>query len=96
MNDGRRIPQLGFGFFQVPPEQTAEAVRHALATGYRHIDTAPAYHTSRASAKRSRGAGSTATRSLLRPSFELTDEDMRSIGHLDAGQRIGPDPATFA
>ena len=34
------IPQLGFGVFQIPPEQTAAAVRHALEVGYRHIDTA--------------------------------------------------------
>jgi 2,5-diketo-D-gluconate reductase A len=37
------IPQLGFGVFQVPPEDTAEVVARALATGYRHIDTAAAY-----------------------------------------------------
>jgi 2,5-diketo-D-gluconate reductase A len=37
------IPQLGFGVFQVPPDETAAAVREALATGYRHIDTAAAY-----------------------------------------------------
>jgi diketogulonate reductase-like aldo/keto reductase len=43
MNDGRKIPQLGFGVFQVPPEDTAEAVSHALSTGYRLIDTAAAY-----------------------------------------------------
>jgi 2,5-diketo-D-gluconate reductase A len=42
-NDGHRIPQLGFGVFQVPPEDTAEIVRHALDTGYRSIDTAAAY-----------------------------------------------------
>ncbi|WP_199430913.1 aldo/keto reductase [Qaidamihabitans albus] len=43
LNNGVRIPQLGFGVFQVPPEETAEAVRHALRTGYRSIDTAAAY-----------------------------------------------------
>jgi 2,5-diketo-D-gluconate reductase A len=43
LNDGNRIPQLGFGVFQVPPEETAEAVGHALRTGYRLIDTAAAY-----------------------------------------------------
>jgi 2,5-diketo-D-gluconate reductase A len=43
MNDGREIPQLGFGVFQVPPEDTADAVSHALQTGYRHVDTAAAY-----------------------------------------------------
>ncbi len=43
LNDGNRIPQLGFGVFQVPAEETAETVRHALETGYRSIDTAAAY-----------------------------------------------------
>jgi diketogulonate reductase-like aldo/keto reductase len=43
LHDSRPIPQLGFGVFQVPPEDTAEAVAHALRTGYRLIDTAAAY-----------------------------------------------------
>jgi 2,5-diketo-D-gluconate reductase A len=43
LNDGHRIPQLGFGVFQVPPEDAADTVRHALKTGYRSIDTAAAY-----------------------------------------------------
>ncbi|MBV9798743.1 MAG: aldo/keto reductase [Solirubrobacterales bacterium] len=43
LNDGRQIPQLGFGVFQVPPEDTAEIVAHALRTGYRSIDTAAMY-----------------------------------------------------
>jgi 2,5-diketo-D-gluconate reductase A len=38
-----QIPQLGFGVFQVPPEDTVEAVLHALNAGNRHIDTATAY-----------------------------------------------------
>src|SRR5204863_182129 len=40
LNDGRTIPQLGFGVFQIDPADTAEAVRTALEVGYRHIDTA--------------------------------------------------------
>jgi len=43
LNDGHEIPQLGFGVFQVPPQDTAEVVTRALRTGYRHIDTAAAY-----------------------------------------------------
>jgi len=43
LNDGVEVPQLGFGVFQVPPEETVEAVSRALETGYRHIDTAAAY-----------------------------------------------------
>jgi 2,5-diketo-D-gluconate reductase A len=43
LHDGRAIPQLGFGVFQVPPEDTQETVEQALASGYRHVDTAGAY-----------------------------------------------------
>ena len=43
LNDGHSIPQLGFGVFQIRPEETAEAVRRALEVGYRHIDTAQMY-----------------------------------------------------
>jgi 2,5-diketo-D-gluconate reductase A len=43
LRGGAQIPQLGFGVFQVPPRATVDAVAHALATGYRHIDTAAAY-----------------------------------------------------
>ncbi len=43
LNNGVQIPQLGFGVYQIPPEETVEAVRTALAVGYRHIDTAEMY-----------------------------------------------------
>ncbi|TNM64318.1 aldo/keto reductase [Streptomyces sp. NP160] len=43
LNDGRTIPQLGFGVFQVPPEDTAEVTGRAIEIGYRHIDTAEMY-----------------------------------------------------
>jgi 2,5-diketo-D-gluconate reductase A len=43
LNNGVEIPQLGFGVYQVPPEDTAEAVQAALEVGYRHIDTAEMY-----------------------------------------------------
>jgi 2,5-diketo-D-gluconate reductase A len=43
LNNGSTIPQLGFGVFQVPPEDTVEVVAKALDVGYRHIDTAAAY-----------------------------------------------------
>src|ERR1700682_5046718 len=43
LNDGTRIPQLGFGVFQIEPDQTAAAVKAALDSGYRHIDTAEMY-----------------------------------------------------
>jgi 2,5-diketo-D-gluconate reductase A len=43
LNDGRSIPQLGFGVFQIPPTDTREATMVALDIGYRHIDTAEMY-----------------------------------------------------
>jgi 2,5-diketo-D-gluconate reductase A len=43
LHDGIEIPQLGFGVFRVPPEQTQSVVELALDAGYRHIDTAAAY-----------------------------------------------------
>ncbi len=43
LNNETTIPQLGFGVFQVPPEQTAQVTGTALEVGYRHIDTAQMY-----------------------------------------------------
>jgi len=43
LNDANTIPQLGFGVFQIKPEDTAEAVSEALKIGYRHIDTVQMY-----------------------------------------------------
>jgi 2,5-diketo-D-gluconate reductase A len=43
LNDGNHIPQLGFGVFQIEPDETAAAVKAALDVGYRHIDTAEMY-----------------------------------------------------
>ena len=47
LNDGNTIPQLGFGVFQIEPDDTAEAVGEALEIGYRHIDTAEMYGNER-------------------------------------------------
>jgi 2,5-diketo-D-gluconate reductase A len=47
LHDGVEIPQLGFGVFQVPPEDTQQVVEEALGVGYRHIDTAAAYRNER-------------------------------------------------
>jgi 2,5-diketo-D-gluconate reductase A len=43
LHDGIEVPQLGFGVFQVPPDDTQRVVEEALAAGYRHVDTAAAY-----------------------------------------------------
>lgn len=43
LNDGRSIPQLGFGLWQVPADQTARVVQDGLAAGYRLVDGAAIY-----------------------------------------------------
>jgi len=47
LNNGVEMPAIGLGVFQTPPEETRAAVEAALATGYRHIDTAAAYGNER-------------------------------------------------
>ncbi|KJR08484.1 aldo/keto reductase [Gordonia sihwensis] len=47
LNNDVRIPQLGFGVFQIAPADTKEAVLTALEAGYRHIDTAQMYGNER-------------------------------------------------
>ena len=47
LNNGVEMPALGLGVFQTPPDETRDAVRSALAAGYRHVDTAAAYGNER-------------------------------------------------
>ncbi|GAA3630812.1 aldo/keto reductase [Lactobacillus hamsteri] len=58
LNDGNKMPQLGFGVFQVPDLNEAEkAVRDALDVGYRLFDTAAAYGNEEAVGKAIRESG---------------------------------------
>ncbi|MGE2728503.1 aldo/keto reductase [Mycolicibacterium vaccae] len=57
LNDGTRIPQLGFGVYQIPPNETAAAVKTALDIGYRHIDTAEMYQNEKGVGEGIRDAG---------------------------------------
>ena len=75
LNDGRRIPQLGFGVFQIPPDDTAKAVGEALDVGYRHIDTAEMY-------RNERGVGEAVRASGL--------DRERGLHHQQAEQRLPP------
>ncbi len=47
LNSEVEMPAIGLGVFQTPPDETRAAVEAALATGYRHIDTAAAYGNER-------------------------------------------------
>ncbi|MBA3303948.1 MAG: aldo/keto reductase [Acidimicrobiia bacterium] len=57
LNDGVEIPQLGFGVFQIDPDETEAAVRSALDVGYRHIDTAEMYGNEREVGEAVRSSG---------------------------------------
>ena len=48
LNNGVEMPILGFGVFQIPPDETEQAVATALEVGYRHIDTAASYQNEEA------------------------------------------------
>ncbi|MER6956209.1 aldo/keto reductase [Streptomyces sp. NPDC000618] len=57
LNNGVRMPILGFGVFQVPAEETERVVTDALAAGYRHLDTAAAYGNEEAVGKAIKASG---------------------------------------
>lgn len=44
LNNGVKMPMIGFGVFEIPKEKTAECVFYAIEVGYRMIDTAQAYY----------------------------------------------------
>ena len=44
LNNGVKMPMIGFGVFEIPKEETARCVYEALEVGYRLIDTAQAYY----------------------------------------------------
>ena len=83
LNDGNSIPQLGFGVFQIPPEETAEAVGVALEIGYRHIDTAEMYGNEREVGEALRASGldrgDVFVTSKLNNSFHRPDDARRAF-----------------
>jgi 2,5-diketo-D-gluconate reductase A len=57
LNNGVEMPILGFGVFQIPDDQTEQAVSDALGAGYRSIDTAAAYRNEEAVGRAIRSSG---------------------------------------
>ena len=43
LENGVKIPKLGYGTWMIEDDKAADAVKKAIALGYRHIDTAQAY-----------------------------------------------------
>ncbi|HEX3688520.1 MAG TPA: aldo/keto reductase [Solirubrobacteraceae bacterium] len=81
LNDGNEIPQLGFGVFQIPPPDTAEAVRRALDVGYRHIDTAEMYRNEAGVGEGIRSAG------LSREEVFITSKLSNACHHPDDARK---------
>ncbi|MFK8909410.1 aldo/keto reductase [Streptomyces sp. YS-3] len=57
LNNGVEMPILGFGVYQIPAEETEQAVSGALAAGYRSLDTAAAYRNEEAVGRAIRSSG---------------------------------------
>ena len=57
LNNGVEMPILGFGVYQIPADQTEQAVSEALAAGYRSLDTAAAYQNEEAVGRAIRNSG---------------------------------------
>jgi 2,5-diketo-D-gluconate reductase A len=74
LNDGKSIPQLGFGVWQVPPEITANVVGEALKTGYVSIDTAEGYNNEKGVGDAIKASG------IKRDSLFITSK-LRNGGH---------------
>ena len=74
LNDGRTIPQLGFGVWQVPNDEATQAVRDAIEAGYRLIDTAEAYKNEEGVGRAVRDCG------IPREQFFITSK-LRNGGH---------------
>ena len=68
LNNGVQMPILGFGVYQIPPDQTEQAVTDALAIGYRHSTPRRRTATKRPSAGPSPPAASLGTSCLSPPS----------------------------
>jgi 2,5-diketo-D-gluconate reductase A len=73
LNNGVEIPAVGFGVFQTPPDETREAVETALATGYRHIDTAAAYGNERGVGEALRRSGLDRSEVFVETKVWITD-----------------------
>ena len=93
LNNGVRMPILGFGVYQIPEDQTEQAVTEALAAGYRSIDTAAAYQNEEAVGRAIRNSG--VARDLVLAAgardfcveWETLADDLAAALRVEAGRR---------
>ena len=80
LNNGVKMPVLGFGVYQIPPSDTERAVSEALEVGYRHIDTAAVYKNEEAVGKAIAASG------IPRDELFVTTKDWISDAGEDAAR----------
>lgn len=73
LNNGITMPQIGFGVYRTPPQETTAAVETALSTGYRHIDTAAAYLNERGVGDAIRNSGIPRSEIFIETKVWITD-----------------------
>ena len=76
LNNGVKMPILGYGVYQTPPDETERCVREAIEVGYRSIDTAQAYGNEEGVGKAVANSG------LSREEFFITTKVWISNGRL--------------
>ena len=89
LNNGVRMPQLGFGVFQVSDDDTTAAVSEALAAGYRSIDTAAIYGNE-AGTGRALAESGIAREELLHPALQQRDVAGSNAAHGVATEAWSP------
>ena len=93
LNNGVEMPPLGLGVFQTPPDETRDAVRSALAAGYRHIDTAAAYGNERQVGEAVRGSDLDRSEVFLETKIWISDYgyDETLHGFEKSARKLGVD-----
>ena len=93
LNNGVEMPALGLGVFQTPPDETRDAVRAALGSGYRHIDTAAAYGNERQVGEAVHGSGLNRSEVFLETKVWISDYgyDETLRGYEKSARKLGVD-----
>lgn len=91
LNDGYQMPQLGFGTFELSDEAVVPAVLKALEVGYRHIDTAKAYHNEAGVGRAVRESGLPREEIFVTTKLWNTDHERAGEALEESLERLGLD-----
>jgi len=93
LNTGLRMPALGYGVFQTPPDETQKVVEEALRVGYTHIDTAAAYGNERGVGDAIRASGFSRDGLIIETKVWVSDYGYQETLHAfdKATRKLGTD-----